>query len=139
MDKEFIFSFISKHKDAVLATVNNSQLPEAAIVGIAVTPGLQLIFDTLPSTRKYSNLLANPAIAFVIGSNEQTMQYEGTARIPTAIELEGIKEQYFKTFPDGVSRQAWPGITYFLVEPRWIRYSDYQKEPPNIEEIKFPS
>ncbi len=138
MDQEFIFSFISKHKEAVLATVSAGQLPEAATVGIAVTPGLQLIFDTLTSTRKYTNLLANPAIAFVIGSNEQTLQYEGTARVPSATELEGIKKQYFKTFPDGVSRQAWPGITYFLVEPNWIRYADYQKDPPFIEELKFP-
>jgi len=28
-----------------------------------------------------------------------------------------------------------PDIAYFVVRPRWIRYSDYDKRPPIIEEI----
>jgi hypothetical protein len=29
----------------------------------------------------------------------------------------------------------WPGITYIVARPRWIRYSDYDQAPPMIEEF----
>jgi len=29
----------------------------------------------------------------------------------------------------------WPDIAYFVVRPRWIRYSDYDQKPPIIEEV----
>jgi hypothetical protein len=32
---------------------------------------------------------------------------------------------------------AWPGIAYFVVRPRWIRYSDFAQKPPRIEEMVF--
>jgi hypothetical protein len=31
----------------------------------------------------------------------------------------------------------WPDIAYFVVRPRWIRYSDYDQRPPRIEETTF--
>ena len=33
----------------------------------------------------------------------------------------------------------WPGIAYFVVRPRWIRYSDYDQKPPIIEEVAISS
>ena len=102
METEFLYNFISKNKYAVLSTVTKDNLPEAALVGIAVTTGLQIIFDTVSASRKYQNLIANPAIAFVMGwDNEQTIQYEGAAIIPTTGELDKLLEIYFKVFPDG--------------------------------------
>jgi hypothetical protein len=32
---------------------------------------------------------------------------------------------------------AWPGITWFVVRPRWIRYSDFDQRPAVIEEMVF--
>jgi hypothetical protein len=33
---------------------------------------------------------------------------------------------------------SWPGITWFVVRPRWIRFSDFDQNPPLIEEKSFP-
>jgi hypothetical protein len=33
----------------------------------------------------------------------------------------------------------WPDIAYFVVRPRWIRYSDYYQTPPVIEEATLGS
>jgi hypothetical protein len=30
---------------------------------------------------------------------------------------------------------SWPGIVYFVVRPQWIRYSDFDQEPPLIREF----
>jgi pyridoxine/pyridoxamine 5'-phosphate oxidase len=80
MTKEDHFRFIGRHKLGVLATISPSGEPQAAVVGIAVTADLELVFDTVKTSRKYQNLTANPAIAFVIGGDEEiTVQYEGEA------------------------------------------------------------
>jgi pyridoxine/pyridoxamine 5'-phosphate oxidase len=133
-----LFEFIKRHRLAVLATVGTEGGPEAALVGIAVTPELEIIFDTLQTTRKARNLAANPRAAFVVGCTEEiTLQYEGIAQELTGDELAKYKRSYFAAFPDGPAREAWKGITYYVVRPRWIRFSDYTQSPPRIEELRF--
>ena len=136
MTKEFLYSFISKNKLTVLATISESNIPESALVGFAITPDLKIIFDTVKTSRKYRNLLNNPTISFVIGwDNEETVQYEGIAKIPTDNELEVMLPCYFKVFPGGKDRKEnWRDLVYFCVEPKWIRYSNFN-DPVKIEEI----
>jgi len=72
----------------------------------------------------------------VIGwDEEQTVQCEGIADEPTGLELERIKAVYIATFPDGVARQSWPGLTYFRVRLRWARYSDFRTPDSLIVEL----
>jgi uncharacterized pyridoxamine 5'-phosphate oxidase family protein len=134
----FLHHFIVQHRYAVLSTVTPDNSPESALVGFAVTPGLQLLFDTVSTSRKYNNLINNPSVALVIGwENEQTVQYEGIARIPEAGELETLLPIYFNVFPDGDDRRKqWKDLVYFAVDPQWIRYSDFN-EPQRIEELHF--
>lgn len=67
MKKSELLQFLRKHRLGVLSTVSPSGEPEAAVVGIAFTDDLEVIFDTLDTTRKVSNLRSSPKIAFVIG------------------------------------------------------------------------
>jgi general stress protein 26 len=137
MTTEFLYNFISKNKYAVLSTVTKDNFAEAALVGIAVTTDLKIIFDTVSTSRKYQNLIKNSSIAFVIGwDNEQTMQYEGIAKIPGANELDRLLKVYFNVFPDGRDRKEnCKDIAYFCVEPKWIRYADFNNQ--QIEELNF--
>jgi pyridoxine/pyridoxamine 5'-phosphate oxidase len=138
MTKEQLFLFMSGHKLAVLSTISPQGTPQSALVGIAVTTDLEIVFDTVKSSRKYPNLIANPAAAFVVGcTDETTLQYEGQAREPHAEEADKFKAVYFAAWPDGPSRQGWPGICYFVVKPKWIRFSDYDRTPAVIEETRF--
>ena len=41
----------------------------------------------------------------------------------------------YRVYPDGPSRLSWPGIMYVRVRPTWIRYSDYNVDPPLIVEF----
>jgi hypothetical protein len=111
--------------------------PQAALVGIAVTEGLEVIFDTVKSSRKYKNLSADPRCSFVIGvSGDKTVQFEGEARELTSGDSE-LRSIYFSAFPDGPSRQNWPGIVYLAVKPKWVRFCDYGDTPHTIEEFRF--
>lgn len=125
-------------KLGVLSTVNAQGTPESALVGIAVTSDLEIIFDTVKTSRKYTNLVANSAAAFVVGcTGDATLQYEGTAMELAGAEMERCKTVYFAQYPDGPARQSWPGICYFVLKPKWIRFSDYGETPALIEEVRF--
>ncbi len=136
--KRELYDFINGHKLGVVATVSSMNLPEAAVVGIAVTTDLEIVFDTIETSRKSQNLRLNPKIAFVVGwDDEITVQYEGEGDEPKGSELERCKQAYFERWPDGPEREQWPGITYFRVRPMWIRYSDFNKTPALITEQTF--
>jgi len=136
MTKEQIFDFMSNESLAVLGSISADGVPQSALVGIAVSPDLEIIFDTVKTSRKYRNLIANPAASFVVGTTrEVTVQFEGVATELTGGELARYQKIYFAKWPDGPSRLRWPGICYFVVRPKWIRYSDFDKRPPQIVEI----
>jgi len=134
-----LLQFIRSQRLAVEASVSPASGAQAAVVGIAVTNDFEIIFDTVETTRKARNLRQNPKIALVIGGlspgDERTVQYEGIADEPHGRELERIKNAYFEVWPDGRIRQTWPGLTYIRARPTWIRYSDYNHDPPEIVEF----
>ncbi len=135
-----LLAFIRTQKLAVEALVSAARTAQAAVVGIAVTDALEVVFDTLDSTRKVANLRGNPRLAFVIGGatfgDERTVQYEGVADEPTGRERDRIAAAYYRAWPDGPSRASWPGLTYVRVCPTWIRYSDFNQNPPLVVEFE---
>jgi len=140
MTESDVYAFIAKHKLGVLGTIGPDGKPQSALMGIAITPKLEVIFDTVKSSRKYPNLIARPACSFVIGgwgTGEQTVQYEGEAAELKPPELERYQETYFNVWADGPTRMTWPGIVYFVVRPRWIRYTDFDQSPPLVSEFSF--
>ena len=138
MTKAGLYSFIASNKLGVLGYLSPSGVPCSALVGIGVTTELEIVFDTVASSRKYGCLIANPAATFVIGwAGEVTVQLEGRALLPVGAELLRYQEAYFAAWPDGRDRLSWPGIAHFVVRPNWIRYSDFDQRPPLIEELSF--
>ena len=138
MTEAFIYEVMRRHRLAVLATASVDNQPEAAVVGIAVTPQLEIVFDTVRSSRKYHNLIAQPKVAIVIGmKNETTTQYEGVAMELRGPEDDVYREAYYAVYPEGRERAAtWEGLVHFVVRPRWVRYSNYN-DPVMIEELRF--
>jgi general stress protein 26 len=139
MTREALLEFMRSEKYAVQTSISPSGVPQAAVVGIAVTDRLEVVFDTLASSRKAPNLRANPAIALVIGGtrdgDERTVQYEGTADEPSGAELDLLLAVYYERFPEGPERRSWPGLIYVRVKPTWIRYSNFNTNPPEIIEF----
>ncbi len=134
-----LLQFLRRHRLAVQSSRAVSGGVQSAVVGIAVSDDLKIVFDTLESTRKAKNLANDPRIAFVIGGSqvgeEQTVQYEGIAERPSGAELQEAREIYFETWPDGRDRLGWPGLIHIRVQPTWLRYSDYLTDPPTIVEL----
>lgn len=130
-----LVDFVAARDLAVVSCLSSNGTPQSAVVAIAVTSDLEIVFDTVDSSRKYRNLKARGECSIVMWTGEITMQYEGIAEEPVGEDLDRYKEAYFKKLPDGRDRQSWPGITYFVVRPKWIRYSDFNTRL--IEEFSF--
>jgi len=143
MTRNDLLKFLRQHTLAVQATVSSTHTPQAAVIGFVITNDFEIFFDSALLNRKVGNLRNNPAIAFVIGGliqgDERTAQYEGIVDEPIGPELARLQTLYFTRFPDGRERQRLPGIVYFRAKPNWIRYSDYNQNPPQIVEFKFTS
>jgi general stress protein 26 len=139
MRRDELLEFMRSHRYAVQASVSAEGRPQAAVVGIAVSDALEIVFDTVDSSRKAANLRANASIAFVIGGthdgDERTLQLEGPVDVPTGADRDRIRELYFSRFPDGRDRLAWPGLIHVRVKPSWMRYSDFNRNPPQIVEL----
>jgi hypothetical protein len=130
---------------ATVATISTDGAPQAAIVGVAVSERFELVFDTVDTSRKFHNVQREPRIAVVFGAagayrsgshDERTLQYEGRADVPSGEDLERVRETiYFKQFPDGRERLKWPHIAHVSVRPVWMRYSNYNANPPEIVEL----
>jgi general stress protein 26 len=129
-----LLSFMREHPLGVQASVSAAGAPQAAVVGIIVSDDFEVFFDTDAGSRKVANLRGNPRAALVVGGtkpgDERTLQYEGVADEPQGEELQRLQAAYFEVFPAGRERQAWPGITYIRARPTWIRYTDFDSDPP---------
>jgi PPOX class probable F420-dependent enzyme len=136
MDRDALVQFARSRGLAVLATTSAGGHPQAAVVGIAITDNGDIVFDTTRTSRKFTNLSRQPRVALVIGfdwADEQTVQLEGTAtEIPPN---DPAVAAYYKQFPTGRDRAAWPDIVYVRIHPDWARHSDYRPETFGTQEI----
>jgi len=100
MDKALLFQFLDGCGLGVLSTIGPDGSPQSALVGAAVTPDLEIVFDTVEKSRKFGNIGRDPRVAFVIGwQGEITVQYEGVVRRISSTELGPYHETYFRKFP----------------------------------------
>lgn len=141
-DRNEILEFMRSQSLAVQASVSSSGRPQAAVVGIVVTDGFEIIFDTVDSSRKVRNLRQNPRISFVVGGliaeDERSVQYEGVVDEPSGGELGDVREAYFAKFPEGRERLSWQGLIHMRAKPVWLRFSDFNRTPPEVVELEFP-
>jgi hypothetical protein len=139
MTRKELLAFMRSERFAVQASVARHHNVQAAVVGVALSDDFEIVFDTLSDSRKAVNLRANPSVAFVIGGIRddvvRSVQYEGVADFPFGDELRRVQEIYFNVFPDGRDRLHWKGLIHVRVKPLWIRYSNYEPQPPLVLEF----
>ncbi|HVV85232.1 MAG TPA: pyridoxamine 5'-phosphate oxidase family protein [Kofleriaceae bacterium] len=139
-DRDVVFEFLRTHRLAVEASTAADGAPQAAVVGVAVSDRMELVFDTLRTSRKCQNLRRDPRVALVLGWDLDegcTLQLEGVADEPAGDDRTRLQAVYLATFVDGVERAGDPAITYFRVRPTWLRLSDFRTKPPTILEVEL--
>jgi pyridoxine/pyridoxamine 5'-phosphate oxidase len=136
MNRAGLCAFINQQRYGVVSSTAINGAPQSALVGIAATASLEIVFDTVTSSRKYRNLVQRPVCSLVVGwSGEQTLQLEGIAHEPQGESLKYLQDVYFALWPECREHLSWPGIAYFVIHPEWLRYTDYSQEPVLIQEV----
>jgi len=139
--KQDLLEYLKAAKLAVVSTVTSDGSPQSALVGIATSNVFEIVFDTVATSRKHANLVRDPRISLVVsGPDEKTLQCEGFAfQIPTfGPEGAELRKTYYRAWPDGRARLDWAGLAYWCIRPRWARYSDFDANPPLVEEFTWP-
>lgn len=129
MNRNELLFWMRSHRLAVVGT-SGPDGPQGALVGVAITDDLQIVFDTVSDSRKHANLARDPRAAVTIsGPGEQTLQVEGRAHAVSATDQADSvwREAYYCAWPDGRDRLKWPKIAYWRIVPRWARFSDFDK------------
>jgi pyridoxine/pyridoxamine 5'-phosphate oxidase len=134
--KKLVKDFIEETDLTVISTVDSKNVPESAVILFAKTPQLEFIFYTFPTSRKYKNMKDNPSVSFVIGWDERiTVQYVGIAEELQKKDLKKYRDLFFKQNPKAIKWEGKKDIAYFKVTPKWIRYTNLNKDPWQIFEI----
>jgi hypothetical protein len=138
--KTELFGYMRSHRLAVVSSIGPRGEPQAALVGIAVSPLCEVIFDTVANSRKHANLLRDPRASLTFsGPAEKTLQLEGIAKPVPVSGTEGaeLRSLYYEAWPDGRDRLSWPKLSYWCISPQWARYSDFDRGPL-LQEFRWP-
>ncbi|MSS83436.1 pyridoxamine 5'-phosphate oxidase family protein [Actinomycetaceae bacterium WB03_NA08] len=136
MTRDDFVAFVRQVSEGVIATVNRSGKPEAALVGLASNDAGELIFSSLTYSRKIRNIAATPHIALVVGRDDGlAVQVEGTAKILEGTQRHEYGMEYLRQFP----RSQALASTYALVRitPEWMRSCDVRKGELVIDECSY--
>lgn len=135
---EDIMEFVKDHNLTVISSVDEQGNPQAAVVEYGELPDMTIIIDTIKTSRKYKNFQKKSDVALVIGWDQNiTVQIEGKAQELSGKKLEQAKQAYFEKNPRAKKWGDKPDIAYFAIKPHWIRYSDLNQHPWQIDEFKL--
>jgi general stress protein 26 len=141
-DAAHILQFLKSQPMATISTVAPGSLqPESALIAFTQTDDLKIVFESFVDTRKWHNLQRNPHVALVIGwdvEEQLTVQYEGTATAVQPDEVEKYTQLFLaKDTPCTETFLRDSRVRLFIVQPTWIRYSDYTEKVPHVTEMHF--
>ncbi len=126
-----IVNFLRNHDLAVVATVSDHKIPEAATVGYYFDDDFNFYFLTRKESRKAQNLARNPNVAAVVGTTAgpNSVQLEGKAEVLQSgseeykkllVKFAAIKVLYYGPF----LKMAGIDFVIVKVEINWLRWLD---------------
>ncbi len=157
--KEGTLRYLRSKVVAVVATICLDATPEAATVFYWINDvdeaGFCFYFLSRRNTRKFQNLLANPAVAIVVGTEfePETVQMSGVAEIIDAgNSLDGLEELKKRLVKHPVQAALYAGAFFpknpfaaiegkefslYRVRPSWVRHMTVDKKTKHIEYVQI--
>ena len=142
MNIQDAYKFLNSKETGVIATAQKSEdsnpQPGAATVGFSLHNDNTLLIGTSNKTRKYANLISNPNVAFVVGTEGfQTVQIQGTAKEYSKQELADKIELHFEKVPSSKRFADNGDQCWFVITMNWLRFTDFTQKPPTFETKEF--
>jgi pyridoxine/pyridoxamine 5'-phosphate oxidase len=137
LTRKHAYEFLKSCRFGAIATIAQERGPQAALVNIAVTEDLEIVFQTLQTARKCLNLRHDPRVAIVTWKENETLQFEGIADEPDEYALKPLLDTYFEARPEARAQAGWPDLIYVRIKPRWIRLSFYSGTSWRVDDLKL--
>jgi len=134
-----VAAFLNTQPLGVLSTLNEAGAPSAALVGFSQNDSLELIIGTTDTSRKAKNMAHDGRVAFTASDADKkyTVQFEGIATMLAMDEFDKRAEAHFAKLPYSASLRHNPGQCYFLLTPKWVRFTDCSSYPWAVTELTF--
>lgn len=121
----------------VISSLDSSGQPQSAVVGYSEDGDGNLVIGTSKFSRKYQNIVSDPRVSVVIGwDDRQTIQYEGTARELVGDERQKYQALHIAKHPRNERFKDDPNEAYILVTPTWVRLTNADVDPWDIEMVE---
>ncbi len=130
--KNTMLKFMDERQLCVISTVGVDSKPESAMVAY-IHDGLELYIGTSNKSRKFQNLLTNPAVAVVIADESGEVQYEAQAQ---TVDKETISNVPVEKLPGFEKYRNDPSQVYLHLKPTWVRFIQHG-DVDQIEEWSF--
>ncbi len=129
-------TFLKGNKTGVLGTVSAEGWPRVSLLFYVSDDEFNIYLMTLSDSRKYTDILKNPKVAFTVASVDtpQTIQIEGTAEI---MEPENTEEEHLshlvelmtantRFYSPATKLSSGGGAAKLIkITPSWIRWGDF--------------
>lgn len=142
MDNKII-KFLANNKVCSLTTLLPNGSPHAAALHYShKNEPLELYFSTENTSLKCQALLKGDLTkaSVVVGFSEEewiTLQMDGEAKaIFDKDELKAVQIMHYSKHPDSKKYKDDPETIFLKFTPKWLRYTDYNKDPAEVLEIK---
>ncbi len=134
-----VVEFLNTQPLGVLATLNETGAPSAALVGFSQNADLELIIGTSDTSRKAKNMVCDGRVAFTASDTDKkyTVQFEGVATKLAMDDFDQRAEAHFAKLPYSAPFRHIPGQCYFLLTPTWARFTDCSSYPWAVTEFTF--
>jgi len=108
---------------------------ESAVMAIAVNDKGEVLMSTEPNTRKIQNLPINPLSSIIVGGlDSPSVQLDGETIIASGAMAQEVKNQILAIHPDTADYLSATSV-FLKFTPKWLRYSDFSQNPPEILEL----
>ncbi len=68
--RQLFIPFMAKSRYGVISSIESGGTPQSALVGVAITPELEIVFDTLKTTQKIRQSDRAPSVRLFSGGTE---------------------------------------------------------------------
>lgn len=123
-----LLAVLSETKKAVISTTGTDPNSLQSSLIVYGNDQYDLYFVVLKHSQVYKNLKKNPNVAFVMGFNEQAIQYKGVAHKLDRGDPAVIEEFRSKQLCNGLLLVN-PNARYFKVKPKHVNLLDVQNCP----------
>lgn len=134
--KQKIDSVLNENDFGVISTNSDGGAPESAVISISKTPEGNIVFCSSDTLRKNHNIARDSRVSFVTGWDgvvRQTVQIEGVVRLLEGTERDALESAHCAIHKGFEKHKDNPHQQYFMIEAKWIRYSDLSSTPESWE------